>query len=168
MEQVILVDEKDTNIGVMEKLEAHEKGLLHRAFSILLFDNQGNILLQQRAHEKYHSAGLWTNTCCSHPRPDENLADATARRLQEEMGIQTDLDFQYKFIYKAQLGNLIEHEYDHVFTGTFEGTPKVNPNEVADWKFMRPADILEDISKYPSRYSAWFQMIMHQLPSSLV
>ena len=168
MEQVILVDEKDTNIGVMEKLEAHRKGVLHRAFSILLFDNKGNILLQQRAHEKYHSAGLWTNTCCSHPRPDENLSDATSRRLQEEMGIHTSLDFRYKFIYKAELGNLIEHEYDHVFTGSFEGTPNINPVEVADWKFMRPAEILEDISQHPSRYSAWFQMIMRQLPQSII
>ena len=164
MEQVILVDEKDTHVGVMEKLEAHQKGVLHRAFSIVLFDSRGKILLQQRAPEKYHSGGLWTNTCCSHPRPDESIEAATSRRLREEMGIETSLEFRYKFIYKAQLGDLIEHEYDHVFTGKFDGTPDVNPDEVANWKFVSPSDILEDIEKSPTRYSAWFQMIMHQLP----
>ncbi len=165
MEQVILVDEKDTNVGVMEKLEAHKKGVLHRAFSIVLFDSSGNILLQQRAHGKYHSAGLWTNTCCSHPRPDEDLQAATSRRLREEMGIQTALYFRYKFIYKAQLGDLIEHEYDHVYTGVFNGTPEVNPEEVADWKFISRNELLKDINLSPRRYSAWFQMIIHQLPS---
>lgn len=163
MEQVILVDERDTNVGVMEKLEAHQKGRLHRAFSIVLFNSEGNILLQKRAEGKYHSAGLWTNTCCSHPRPEEPLQDATARRLREEMGIETPLQFRYKFIYKAELGDLIEHEYDHVFTGVFDGRPEINPQEASDWKYASPSEVLADIEKHPSHYSAWFQLIMRDL-----
>ncbi len=164
MEQVILVNEEDKDIGAMEKLEAHQKGVLHRAFSVVLYNNEGKILLQQRAHGKYHSGGLWTNTCCSHPRPQEQTPDAAQRRLMEEMGIRVPLDFQYKFIYKVQLGSLIEHEMDHVFTGVFNGSPNINPDEVSDWKFMTPGEILSDIALNPDQYSAWFRMIMQRLP----
>jgi isopentenyl-diphosphate delta-isomerase len=167
MEKVVLVDEKDNDLGVMEKLEAHEKGLLHRAFSIVLFDSSGRILLQQRAHHKYHSSGLWTNTCCSHPRPDEDMHQAAERRLMEEMGISVPVEFQYKFIYKARLGTLIEHEYDHVFTGVFNGEPDANPEEVAAWKFVTLDELEEDIRKHPGHYSVWFRMIMEKLPSLL-
>src|SRR5436190_13031104 len=137
MEEVILVDEHDNAIGTMEKMEAHEKGVLHRAFSILLFNAEGQMLLQKRSKNKYHSSGLWTNTCCSHPLPGEKIEDAARRRLHEEMGIDLQPEFSYKFIYKTNLDkNLIEYEYDHVFTGVFNGTPVVNKNEVEDWKFI--------------------------------
>ncbi|HTJ47854.1 MAG TPA: isopentenyl-diphosphate Delta-isomerase, partial [Cyclobacteriaceae bacterium] len=117
MEHVILVDERDDAIGTMEKIEAHEKGLLHRAFSILLFNSKGEFLLQKRSKKKYHSGGLWTNTCCSHPLPDEQIEEATRRKLKQEMGIEVKTEFAYKFIYKTNLDkNLIEHEYDHVYT----------------------------------------------------
>src|SRR6187549_163631 len=137
MEKVILVNEHDNAIGSMEKLEAHQRGLLHRAFSILLFNSKGEVLLQKRSKQKYHSGGLWTNTCCSHPHPDEAMADATRRKLKQEMGIDIKPEFIYKFIYKANLdNNLIEYEYDHVFTGQFDGIPDVNADEVEDWKFI--------------------------------
>lgn len=165
MENVILVDNNDIDIGIMEKLQAHEKGLLHRAFSILIYDCDGNMLLQKRALHKYHSPGLWTNTCCSHPRPGESMEKATQRRLKEEMGINTPLEFKFKFIYKARVGDLIEHEYDHVFIGTFDGTPVINQEEVADYKFIHPSDIAEDLERNPENYSVWFHLIMDHLPS---
>jgi isopentenyl-diphosphate Delta-isomerase len=165
MENVILVDNNDTEIGVMEKLQAHERGILHRAFSILLFNTEGNMLLQKRALHKYHSPGLWTNTCCSHPRPGESMEKATQRRLKEEMGIHVPLEFKFKFIYKARLENLIEHEYDHVFIGTFNGTPIINQEEVADWKFIHPSAIADDMERNPEHYSVWFHLIMDHLSS---
>ena len=124
MEKIILVDEHDNAIGTMEKMEAHRRGVLHRAFSIILFNSNGEILLQKRSKSKYHSGGLWTNTCCSHPLPNESIQDATRRRLKQEMGIDLQPEFAFKFIYKTPLDqNLIEHEYDHVFIGTFDGDP---------------------------------------------
>src|SRR5687768_14610065 len=136
MEQVILVDNDDNAIGTMEKMEAHQKGCLHRAFSVILYNSQGDMLIQKRSAAKYHSAGLWTNACCSHPLPGENIKDATRRRLKEELGIDVSTEFRYKFIYKANLdGGLIEHELDHVFTGLFDGRPHINEDEVSDWKF---------------------------------
>jgi len=161
MEEVILVNEKDEQIGICEKLEAHQKGLLHRAFSILLFNSKGELLLQQRAFEKYHSAGLWTNTCCSHPRPNESIKDAAQRRLREELGIEALSEFAWSFIYKTTLeNNLIEHELDHVLIGTFNGEPHPNPREIINWKFVDLKSIREDISQNPSAYTYWFKLIM--------
>jgi isopentenyl-diphosphate delta-isomerase len=162
MEHVILVDTLDNPIGTMEKMEAHEKGVLHRAFSILLFNNEGKVLLQKRSQNKYHSAGLWTNTCCSHPLPQEPLKEATRRRLKEEMGIDLEPAFQYSFIYRAQLNqNLTEYELDHVFVGTFNGTPVVNQKEVEAWKFVDRHWLKKDIEENPASYTVWFKLMMN-------
>jgi isopentenyl-diphosphate delta-isomerase len=163
MEHVILVDEDDNAIGTMEKLEAHQKGVLHRAFSILLFNSNGEILLQKRSDEKYHSGGLWTNTCCSHPLPDESMEQATRRKLIQEMGVDVHTEFAYKFIYKTNLDkNLIEHECDYVFTGTFNDAPIINKEEVADWKFMDLKSLRKDILENPENYTYWFKLIVTQ------
>ena len=137
-QEVILVTETDEPIGTMDKIRAHTDGLLHRAFSIFIFDNKGRMLLQQRSGEKYHGAQLWSNTCCSHPYPGEKVEEAALRRLQEEMGFSTVLQKQFEFMYRTEVeNNLIEHEYDHVFTATFDGTPVINKEEVEEWKFIR-------------------------------
>ncbi|MFZ6012441.1 MAG: isopentenyl-diphosphate Delta-isomerase [Bacteroidota bacterium] len=152
----------------MEKMEAHKKGVLHRAFSVLLFDGGGRILLQKRASKKYHSSGLWTNTCCSHPAPGEKMEDAVRRRLLEEMGIDLQPEFAYKFIYRANLDQgLIEHEFDHVFIGTFDGEPDINHEEVEDWKFVALDWLKKDIGENPGRYTYWFKLIIEHpaLPS---
>jgi len=136
MEQVVLVNELDHEIGLMEKMEAHEKALLHRAFSVFVFNAKGELLLQQRAFEKYHSGGLWTNTCCSHPRPNETVLDAANRRLMEEMGFQTPLQKVFDFIYQAAFSNgLTEHEFDHVFIGHYEGEILPDPQEVHAYEY---------------------------------
>lgn len=164
MEQVIVVDTNDQALGTMGKMEAHQKGVLHRAFSILLFNDEGKILLQKRAQNKYHSSGLWTNTCCSHPLPGESLHDATRRRLLEEMGIDLQPTFSHTFIYKAQLdNNLIEHELDHVFVGTFNGKPRINTKEVEDWKFAEVGWLKEDMARNPSTYTEWFKVILDNM-----
>lgn len=161
MEQVILVDPQDREIGAMEKMEAHKKGVLHRAFSILLFNSKGEMLLQKRAGSKYHSPGLWTNTCCSHPKPGESMRDATARKLMQEMGIASYTAFRFKFMYRAELeAGLVEHEIDHVFTGTFDGMPVINKQEVEDWKFTPVGELKQDISTNPDRYTFWFRKIL--------
>ncbi len=161
MEHVTLVDYDDNPIGTMEKLEAHRKGLLHRAFSILLFNSKGEMLLQKRALSKYHSGGLWTNTCCSHPMPDEDMHAAARRKLNQEMGIDLQLEFAYKFIYKANLDKgLVEHECDHVFIGSFDGTPTINPEEVEDWSYINMHALKIDISKHPQKYTSWFKLII--------
>lgn len=163
MEHVILVDEFDNAIGTMEKMEAHRKGVLHRAFSVLLFDNSGRVLLQKRADNKYHSRGLWTNTCCSHPLPGESLDQATRRRLNEEMGIDVQPTFSHSFIYRAVLDHdMIEHEFDHVFAGTFDGTPEVNKKEVDDWKYMDLDELRADMAQHPESYTVWFRLIVNQ------
>ena len=160
-EQVILVNEADEPVGLMEKMAAHEQGHLHRAFSVFIFNAHGETLLQQRAFSKYHSGGLWTNTCCSHPRPGESNLDAANRRLQEEMGISAGLEEQFWFIYRAELDKgLTEHELDHVFTGHFDGEPKPNPDEVAGWKWMSMEDFQADVEQNPDRYTAWFKIIL--------
>ena len=162
MEQVILVDEQDREIGTMEKIEAHQKGLLHRAFSVLVFNSQGELLLQQRAFSKYHSGGLWTNTCCSHPRPGESTQSAAKRKLKQEMGIDLQPDFAFKFIYKTDLdNNLTEYEYDHVLIGHFDGQPKPNPIEAYDWKFANVENIKADMLKNPDQYTYWFKVIIN-------
>lgn len=164
MEEVILVDDQDNPVGTMEKLEAHQKGILHRAFSILIFNSKGDLLLQKRAKSKYHSAGLWTNTCCSHPLPGESMEEATRRKLKQEMGIDLQPEFAYKFIYKAALeNNLIEHEYDHVFFAAFSGSPVINTDEVEDWRFEGIDSIRRSISINPELYTCWFRLILsHQ------
>jgi len=162
IEQVILVDEHDNEVGLMEKLEAHHKGLLHRAFSILVFNSKGELLLQKRAKSKYHSGGLWTNTCCSHPLPNENIQHATTRKLKQEMGIELQPLFVYKFIYKAYLDhNLTEYELDHVFTATFDGIPQVNPAEVEDWRYIDIASLKKEMAEKPNEFTAWFHLIMN-------
>ena len=161
MERVILVDEQDNEVGTMEKMEAHQKGRLHRAFSILLFNSKGEALLQKRSTKKYHSGGLWTNTCCSHPFPRESMTNATQRKLLQEMGIQTRLIFAFKFIYQTQLDpNLIEHECDHVYLGAFDGQPVINREEVEDWKFVDLPSLRRDIVQNPDLYTYWFRLIM--------
>ena len=162
-EQVILVNEKDEPIGLMGKMEAHQKGLLHRAFSVFVFNSTQEVLLQQRAACKYHSPNLWTNTCCSHPRAGETNQQAGERRLQEEMGLQVPLQEVFSFIYKAPFDNgLTEHEYDHVLIGYSDAQPQINPEEVASWKWLSLEAIKEDILQAPERYTAWFKIIFEE------
>lgn len=162
MEMVILVDHNDVAIGTMEKMEAHRRGELHRAFSIIVFNSKGEILLQKRALHKYHSGGLWTNACCSHPQPGEKMEDAARRRLREEMGIDLQPEYAYKFIYKTDLDqNLVEHEYDHVYKATFNGEPSINKAEVDDWKFVDLAWLKTDVTRNPEAYTYWFKLILN-------
>lgn len=164
MEQVILVDESDNEVGTMEKMEAHRTGVLHRAFSVLVFNSKGELLLQKRATTKYHSGGLWTNTCCSHPSPSESINDAVHRRLQYEMGIDVHTSFAFKFSYRAALDHgLIEHELDHVFTGTYDGEPDVNPEEVEDWEYIELGKLRTELEREPARYTAWLGLIVQRL-----
>jgi isopentenyl-diphosphate delta-isomerase len=161
MEQVVLVNENDLEIGTMEKFEAHQKGLLHRAFSVLIFNSKGELLIQQRAKNKYHSAGLWTNTCCSHPRPGESPALAAHRRLKEEMGIQSRLTLSHKFIYKIDFDNgLIENELDYVYTGICDNLPIANPDEVADWKYISMINLATEMDRQPDAFTHWFKIIV--------
>ena len=163
-ETVILVDANDNALGEMEKLEAHQKGQLHRAFSIFIFNSKGELLLQKRALDKYHSGGLWTNTCCSHPRVGENIPVAALRRLEEEMGFTCNLQEVFSFIYCAALNNeLTEYEFDHVLFGSFEEKPKVNPLEVAEWKWMSMADTREQVKVNPGQFTAWFLFMFDQV-----
>lgn len=162
-ENVILVNENDEQIGLMPKTEAHKKAVLHRAFSIFVMNDKGETMLQQRAAHKYHSPLLWTNTCCSHQREGETNIDAGRRRLKEEMGFVTELEELFSFIYKAPFDNgLTEHELDHVMIGDYNEEPVVNSEEVADWKWMKPAAIKEDIAKNPNDYTAWFKIIFEK------
>ena len=159
-EKVILVNENDEQIGVMPKMEAHEKAVLHRAFSVFIFNSSNELMLQQRALHKYHSPGLWTNTCCSHQREGETNLQAGKRRLKEEMGFVTKLTETTSFIYKAPFDNgLTEHELDHIMIGYYDGEPEINPDEVASWKWMQLEDVKKDIAKYPDLYTAWFKII---------
>ncbi len=157
MEQVILVDENDVEVGLMEKIEAHERALLHRAFSVFIFNKKGDMLIQQRALRKYHSGGLWTNTCCSHPRPSEDTLNAAKRRLKEEMGFETPLTKAFDFVYKAEFDNgLTEHEFDHVFIGTYDGKIEPNFDEVESHSY-RSIPILEAyMNKHPDFFTEWF------------
>lgn len=157
MEEVILVNEHDEPTGTMEKLEAHQKGLLHRAFSVFIFNDNKELLIHQRALGKYHSAGLWTNTCCSHPRPGESNINAAKRRLWEEMGMQTELNHAFSFLYKKDFENgLTEHELDHVFVGFSNDTPNAEPSEVANWAYISPEVILNELKHSPEKYTFWF------------
>lgn len=162
-EQVILVDREDRVLGTMEKMEAHHKGVLHRAFSVFVFNSQGELMLQQRAAHKYHSPELWTNTCCSHPRPGEVLEDAAHRRMQEEMGFDCPLEYGFNFIYHKQVGELIEHELDHVWLGFSDQTPVLNPEEVQDWRYMSLDQIREDMQIRPDSYTEWFKICFDEV-----
>lgn len=158
IENVILVNEQDDPLGVMEKIQAHRQGRLHRAFSVFIFNDNDELLMQLRSEKKYHSGGLWSNTCCSHPRPDEKNLEAANRRLKEEMGMTADLQYLYKFLYYAQLNdNMIEHEVDHIFVGWSNDIPQINKDEVSDWKYVSVADLESDIKLNPERYSVWFR-----------
>jgi len=164
MEQVILVDELDNEVGVMEKILAHKNALLHRAFSIFVFNEKGQLLLQRRALTKYHSPGLWTNTCCSHPRPNEITYDAANRRLKEEMGFECELAYQFNFVYKAELDQgLTEHEFDHVFFGMYNGAVNPNAEEVLDYKFVDVQEVLLDMDANPEKYTVWFKIIFNKV-----
>lgn len=164
MEFVILVDNNDRQIGLMEKQAAHIEPHLHRAFSIFLFNSKGELLMQQRALSKYHSPGLWTNTCCSHPRSGETLEEATSRRLMEEMGMTCPMHEVYTFIYKAPVGQgLTEHEFDHVFIGQSDDIPNINTEEVASWKYMRLDDLKKDLELYPELYTEWFKITFEEM-----
>ena len=161
MEEVILVNEEDQPIGQMEKMEAHQKGLLHRAFSVLIFNSKDQVLLQKRASSKYHSGSLWTNTCCSHPRPGETVLDAANRRLMEEMGMTADLTERFHFIYKTDLDNdLVEHELDHVLVGQSDDLPKLNSDEAEDFKYIDLETLKQELNSSPENYTVWFKIIM--------
>jgi isopentenyl-diphosphate delta-isomerase len=162
-EKVILVNENDEPIGLMEKLEAHEKAVLHRAFSVFILNDKNEVMLQQRAHHKYHSPMLWTNTCCSHQRDGETNIQAGTRRLHEEMGFSTELKELFHFIYKAPFDNgLTEHELDHVMIGYYNEEPKINPDEVENWKWMSIEAIKDDIQTQSENYTVWFKIIFDE------
>lgn len=165
-ENVILIDTDDNVIGTMEKMDAHVQGKLHRAFSVFIFNSKGELLLQQRAHHKYHSGGKWTNTCCSHPRPAENTFDAAKRRLTEEMGMQCHLQHAFSFTYRAVMEDgLIEHEFDHVFFGSSDDLPKPAAEEVADYKHMSLAELSEELENRPEQYTQWLKICFKQVIS---
>ena len=167
-EYVVLVDELDNKVGLMEKMEAHINPTLHRAFSIFIFNSKNEMLLQQRALSKYHTPGLWTNTCCSHPRDGESLHDAANRRLQEEMGMQCELKEAFSFVYKADvMQGLVEHEFDHVFIGTSDDLPIINKDEVESFRYDTVENIKADIERNPQNYTAWFKIAFDKLLETL-
>ncbi|MBO9563235.1 MAG: isopentenyl-diphosphate Delta-isomerase [Niastella sp.] len=160
LNQVILVNEQDEAVGVMEKIEAHRKAVLHRAFSVFIFNSKGEMLLQQRAFSKYHSGGLWTNACCGHPAPGELTGNAAARRLHEEMGFTTELHELFDFTYRHAFDNgLTEYELDHVFAGTWDAQMHPNPEEVHDHCFMSLDEIRQSMSEHPQQYTVWFRIV---------
>ncbi len=160
----MIVNAGGQTIGTMDKMEAHESGTLHRAFSVFIFNSKGQLLLQQRAIDKYHSGGLWTNTCCSHPRADETTVGAAHRRLHEEMGIDCELTELFQFTYRHEFENgLIEHEYDHVFMGTSDELPMANPEEVANFKYIDIDLLIYELVNQPDQYTAWFKKCFEQV-----
>jgi isopentenyl-diphosphate Delta-isomerase len=165
--EVILVNEEDQPVGTMEKMEVHQQGLLHRAFSVFIFDRQGNMLLQKRAAGKYHGAGLWTNACCSHPYPGESTESAAERRLFEELGFNTPLKKAFEFVYKAKVENdLTEHEYDHVFIGTYEGEINPDEEEVSDFRYVSISQIKKELEEQPGTFTSWFKIAFPRVLSS--
>ena len=169
LELVVLVTEKDEEIGSAEKLAAHQQNLLHRAFSIFIHNGKDEILLQKRAPSKYHSGGLWTNTCCSHPRPNENLIAAGRRRLQEEMGFTTELVAKFFFVYQAELANnLSEHELDHILVGQYNGQIAPNSDEVSEVKWLSIQELIHDVKTNPSLYTIWLQLIINQYETQFI
>ena len=168
MEKVVLVDKNDYPIGTMEKMEAHEKGVLHRAFSVFGFNDNDELMLQQRALSKYHSPGLWTNTCCSHPREGEKTMDAAHRRMMEEMGFDCNFEEAFHFIYNSDVGQgLTEHELDHIFIGHSNKQPKINPNEVNDWKYMSMDSVRDEMKSNPENFTVWFRIAFDEVESYL-
>jgi isopentenyl-diphosphate Delta-isomerase len=166
--QVILVDINDEVLGLMEKIEAHKKALLHRAISVFICNSEQEWLLQRRALNKYHSGGLWTNTCCSHPFPGESIKEAAYRRLMEEMGIDCKLNELFSFIYMENLDNgLTEHELDHVFWGISDNSPNIDNDEVMDWKFIKFSDLQRDIELNPANYTVWFKKIFQRVKQQI-
>jgi isopentenyl-diphosphate delta-isomerase len=166
MEKIILVDEKDREIGTGEKTKVHEDGRLHRAFSVFVFNSKGETLLQRRTKSKYHSGGLWTNTCCSHPRAGEKLEESVHRRLKEEMGFDVPLKEIFSFIYKVKFGNgLTEHELDHVFVGRFDGKPVPDPEEAEGWKWVSLDELKKDVQRNPDIYTYWLKVAIEKLAS---
>ena len=164
IERVILVDENDNEIGVMEKMEAHEKAILHRAISVFIFNSKGEWLIHQRTFDKYHSKGLWTNTSCSHPAPSETSLEAAHRRLDHEMGLAADLAEIFHFTYIQELENgLTEHEIDHVFWGISDIVPEPHPNEVLSYKYINYNDLKTDVDTNPEEYTAWFKLIYERV-----
>lgn len=161
--EIILVDEKDREVGVGEKLKIHQEGKLHRAFSIFIFNSKGQMLLQRRAKTKYHSPSLWSNACCSHPKPNKKLLDEAKRRLKEEMGFVCDLKKSFSFVYKAKVEDLIEYEFDHVFLGKFDGNPKPDKAEVEDWKWVVSKEVKKDVEKNPENYTPWFKILLNKI-----
>ncbi len=166
MNQIILVDEKDNQIGVEEKLKAHLEGKFHRAFSVFVFNSKGELMLQKRAQTKYHSGGLWSNTCCSHPRPDKDITEEAKTRLKEEMGIDCELKEAFSTSYNvkvdSQTGKLMEHEFDHIFIGLSDDSPELNPEEAEDWKWINPNELKKDIEENPEKYTPWFKLILER------
>jgi isopentenyl-diphosphate delta-isomerase len=164
---LILVHENDKPWGKLEKDLVHQLGLLHRAFSVFIFNTKGEMLLQQRADDKYHSGGLWTNTCCSHPRWGEEIGDAVERRLEEEMGLKCETDFSFTFQYKTHFENgLTEHELDHVYTGVSDDIPLINKEEVKSWKYFSVEEIRKDLLMNPDHYTAWFKLVFERVIAS--
>jgi isopentenyl-diphosphate delta-isomerase len=167
-EYILTVDENDNVTGKEEKIKTHREGRLHRAFSIFVFNSKGELLLQKRAKSKYHSSGLWTNTCCSHQRAGENLEEAVHRRLKEEMGFDCELKEAFTFTYRVKFDNgLSENEYDHVFFGKFDGKPEPNPKEVDDWKWVSLEELRKDIQKNPDDYTYWLKVSIDKVISNL-
>ncbi|MFM2226857.1 MAG: isopentenyl-diphosphate Delta-isomerase [Bacteroidota bacterium] len=164
MEFVVLVDEQDNAIGTMEKQQAHVEGVLHRAFSIFIFNSEKKLLLQKRASSKYHCGGLWTNTCCSHPRENETVLDAANRRLEEEMGMSCNLQSIFSFVYKAEFENgLTEHEFDHVFFGESNSTPTLNLEEVEDFRYVGMEELQIEINENPAHFTPWFLIALDRV-----
>jgi isopentenyl-diphosphate delta-isomerase len=167
-EHVVLVNTLDQDQGTMEKMEAHRAGQLHRAFSVFILNSRGELLLQQRAHHKYHSGGLWTNTCCSHPREGEDVVDAGKRRLIEEMGMQCQISKGFDFIYRSELdGGLVEHEFDHVLFGISDVAPQPNADEVADYRYVTFSAVRKEMAEDPERFTTWFRICFERAADHL-
>lgn len=161
---IIKVDENDRELGKIEKMQAHHEGVLHRAFSVFVFNLNGELILQKRADSKYHSGGLWTNTCCSHPEYGESLENAVKRRLREEMGLECETEKGFDFIYRAELDHdLIEHELDHVFFGRTDAQPMINHHEASEWKYMEIDELRNEISEFPERFTVWLQICFERV-----
>lgn len=161
--EIILVDEKDREIGVGEKLKIHQEGKLHRSFSIFIFNSKDQMLLQKRAKTKYHSPSLWSNACCSHPKPNKELLDEAKRRLKEEMRFACDLKESFSFVYKVKVEDLIEYEFDHVFLGKFDGSPRPDKVEVGDWKWVTFREVKKDVEENPENYTPWFKILLDKV-----
>ena len=166
LQQVILVNKHDEQVGIADKMQSHQEGLLHRAFSIFIFNSKGEMLLQQRALNKYHSGGLWTNACCSHPKDGDDTLASAMIRLKEEMGFETNLEKIFDFVYKAEFDNgLIEHEFDHVFAGVYDGKIEFNKEEVMDYCYKEIREIQQSLLTHPEKYTAWFQLAFPEVES---